>query len=90
MVTAGNLTPIVDRLVEDGFITRSPSPLDRRVQIVCMTAEGRKAFRRMAKKHGLWLASLLAEFPKDRLGGLIRELDDLKSAVKRATDDARA
>jgi DNA-binding MarR family transcriptional regulator len=44
MVTAGNLTPIVDRLVEDGFITRSPSPLDRRVQIVCMTAEGRKAF----------------------------------------------
>ena len=27
MVSAGNLTPIVDRLVEDGFITRSPSPL---------------------------------------------------------------
>ena len=89
MVTAGNLTPIVDRLVEDGFITRSPSPLDRRVQIVCMTAEGRKAFRRMAKKHGLWLASLLAEFPKGRLDGLIRELDDLKNAVKRATEQAR-
>ena len=90
MVTAGNLTPIVDRLVEDGFITRSPSPLDRRVQIVCMTAEGRKAFRRMAKKHGLWLASLLAEVPKDRLDGLIKELDDLKNAVKRATEQARA
>jgi DNA-binding MarR family transcriptional regulator len=90
MVTAGNLTPIVDRLVEDGFITRSPSPLDRRVQIVCMTPEGRKAFRRMAKKHGLWLASLLAEVPKARLDGLIRELDDLKNAVKRATEQARA
>src|SRR5262245_15013695 len=64
LVTAGNLTPIVDRLVEDGFITRTPSPLDRRVQIVCMTAEGRKSFRRMAKKHGLWLASLLAQFPQ--------------------------
>ena len=89
MVTAGNLTPIVDRLVEDGFITRSPSPLDRRVQIVCMTAEGRKAFKRMAKKHGLWLASLLAEFPEARLDGLVRELDELKSAVKRATDKTR-
>jgi DNA-binding MarR family transcriptional regulator len=90
MVTAGNLTPIVDRLVEDGFITRTPSPLDRRVQIVCMTVEGRKAFRRMAKKHGLWLASLLAEFPKERLDGLVKELDDLKTAVKGATVQPRA
>jgi DNA-binding MarR family transcriptional regulator len=82
MVTAGNLTPIVDRLVEDGFITRTPSNLDRRVQIVCMTAEGRRAFRRMAKKHSLWLASLLAEFPKERLDGLVKDLDDLKAVVK--------
>jgi DNA-binding MarR family transcriptional regulator len=89
MVTAGNLTPIVDRLVEDGFITRTPSHLDRRVQIVCMTADGRKAFRRMAKKHSLWLASLLAEFPRERLDGLVRELDDLKSAVKSATPQPR-
>src|SRR6266446_4780996 len=84
MVTAGNLTPIVDRLVEDGFITRSPSPLDRRVQIVCMTVEGRKAFRRMAKKHGLWLASLLADFPPDRLNGLIAQLGELKGTVRDA------
>jgi DNA-binding MarR family transcriptional regulator len=90
MVSAGNLTPIVDRLVDDGYVTRTPSPLDRRVQIICMTVEGRKAFRRMAKKHGLWLASLLAEFPKERLDGLVRELDHLKSAVKNATAQSRA
>ena len=85
MVSAGNLTPIVDRLVEDGYITRTPSPLDRRVQIICMTTEGRKAFRRMARKHGLWLAALLQDFPKDRLEGLTEQLDALKSAVKSAT-----
>ena len=50
MVTAGNLTPIVDRLVEDGFITRSPSPLDRRVQIVCMTAEGQEGVQADGEK----------------------------------------
>ena len=90
MVTAGNLTPIVDRLVEDGFVTRTPSPLDRRVQIVCMTAAGRRAFRRMAKKHGLWLASLLAEFPKGRLDGLVKDLDDLKNAVRSGSAQPRA
>ena len=42
------------------------------------------------QRHGLWLASLLAEVPKGRLDGLIRELDDLKNAVKRATEQARA
>jgi len=82
MVSAGNLTPIVERLVEDGYITRTPSNLDRRVQIVCMTIEGRKAFRRMAKSHGSWLASLLSEFPPERLGGLIAQLDELKGAVR--------
>src|SRR6266702_3240521 len=84
MVSAGNLTPIVDRLVEDGYITRTPSNLDRRVQIVCMTVEGRKTFRRMAKSHGAWLAELLADFPADRFDGLIGELDDLKGAVRDA------
>jgi len=84
MVSAGNLTPIVDRLVEDGYITRTPSTLDRRVQIICMTVEGRKAFRRMAKGHGSWLAELLAEFPADRLDGLIGDLDELKGAVRDA------
>ena len=84
MVSAGNLTPIVDRLVEDGYITRTPSNLDRRVQIVCMTVEGRKAFRRMAKSHGSWLAELLARFPADRLDGLTGGLDELKTAVRDA------
>lgn len=90
MVSAGNLTPIVDRLVDDGYITRTPSNLDRRVQIVCLTVEGRKVFRRMAKKHGLWLASLLGEFPSDRVDGLIAQLDELKSAVKSTTQRTRS
>ena len=82
MVSAGNLTPIINRLVADGYITRTPSNLDGRVQIICMTAEGRKEFRRMARKHGMWLASLLKGFPPDRLEGLIEQLDLLKTAVK--------
>lgn len=88
MVSAGNLTPIVERLAEDGYITRTPSNLDRRVQIVCMTVEGRKAFRRMAKSHGAWLASLLSAFPAGHLDELIVQLDELKGAVRKTLNKA--
>ena len=83
MVTAGSLTPIIDRLVEDGYVTRTPSNIDRRVQIVCLTVEGRKAFRRMAKKHGVWLAGLLEHFPPKKLDELTAQLGELKSALRK-------
>lgn len=85
MISAGSLTPIIDRLVSDGFITRTPSNLDRRVQIVCLTIEGRKSFRRMARKHGTWLSSLLEGLSQDQLDEMIKQLDTLKGVVKNAT-----
>jgi DNA-binding MarR family transcriptional regulator len=83
MVTAGSLTPIIDRLVEDGYVTRTPSNIDRRVQIVCLTVEGQKAFRRMAKKHGVWLARLLEQFPPKKLDELTAQLGELKTALRK-------
>ena len=40
MVSNGNVTGLVDRLVEQGLIDRRPSPKDRRAQIVSLTAGG--------------------------------------------------
>ena len=88
MVSAGNLTPLVDRLVEDGYITRTKSNLDGRIQIICLTANGRKAFRRMAKKHEAWLASLLSEFPANKFVELIEHLDVLKAAILKSKSNA--
>jgi DNA-binding MarR family transcriptional regulator len=85
MVTAGSLTPIIDRLVRDGYVTRTPSNIDRRVQIVCLTVEGQKVFRRMAKKHGLWLAGMLEHFPRKKLDELTAQLGDLKIALRKTT-----
>ena len=83
MVTAGSVTPIIGRLVEDGYVTRTPSNIDRRVQIICLTVEGRKLFRRMAEKHGLWLTELLENFPQTKIGELTAQLGDLKNALRK-------
>lgn len=89
MVTAGSLTPIVNCLVEGGYITRTQSTIDRRVQIVCLTLEGRKAFRRMAKRHGLWLRTLLEQVPREKLERLTEQLGELKRTLKNAPETLR-
>ena len=60
MVSNGNVTGLVDRLVEQGLINRRPSPRDRRAQIVSLTAQGRKVFRAMARTNADWIGELFA------------------------------
>src|ERR1700754_4949417 len=66
MVSNGNVTGLVERLVADGLIPRKPAPNDRRVQIVRLTAAGRRAFRAMARAHEGWIAEIFAHLkPSD-------------------------
>lgn len=87
MVSAGNITPILTRLIEEGYITRSPSSLDRRVQIVCLTVEGRKKFRRMAKKHGQWLNDMFQDVDGNDIEALVQQLSKLKRVLKDSEPD---
>jgi DNA-binding MarR family transcriptional regulator len=51
LVSNGNVTGVVNRLVEDGYVRREADPSDRRTQFVSLTAAGRQSFRRMAEQH---------------------------------------
>lgn len=62
-VSNGNVTGIVDRLVEQGLVVRVPIVSDRRATRVRLTASGRKSFGRMAAAHEQWISELLAEIP---------------------------
>src|SRR3979411_100871 len=48
MVSNGNVTGLVDRLVESGHLDRRTSDSDRRVQVIRLTQIGRAEFRKMA------------------------------------------
>ena len=82
MVSPANLTPIIERLIKDEFVTRTPSSLDRRIQIVCLTASGQRRFRRMAKRHGAWLADMLKDYPMGDIDRLNVLLNELKTAIR--------
>ena len=59
-VSNGNVTGIVDRLVEDGHVRREAVRGDRRSSRVRLTPEGRAAFEEMAEIHEVWVDQLLS------------------------------
>lgn len=61
LVSNGNVTGIVDRLVADGFVVRSSREGDRRTSIVRLTDAGAERFAAMATAHEGWIAELLGE-----------------------------
>jgi DNA-binding MarR family transcriptional regulator len=84
MVTNGNITGLVDRLVEQGLINRRPSPSDRRAQLVSLTPEGRKFFRTMARANADWVAEMFAELSHDDIETMMELLAKTKSTARKA------
>lgn len=89
MVSNGNITGLVDRLVTQGLLDRQPSPNDRRTQLVKLTAEGRRTFRAMAAAHENWIAELFADISKNEQETLMRLLGKAKVSARKALDEAR-
>lgn len=75
LVSNGNVTGIVDRLVADGFVVRTRRDGDRRTSIVRLTETGTALFERMARAHEGWIAELLGGVGEDEartLSGMLR------------------
>lgn len=84
MVSNGNVTGLVDRLVTQGLIDRRPSPDDRRAQIVSLTAEGRRLFRAMARANEDWIGEMFADLSNGDIEALLRLLAKAKMSARAA------
>ena len=82
MVSNGNVTGIIDRLVADKLVMRRAPVDDRRAIIVRLTARGLKEFTAMAKAHQTWVDGLLSEFDAAETDTLIRHLDGLSGRIR--------
>jgi DNA-binding MarR family transcriptional regulator len=86
MVSNGNITGLVDRLVAQGLILRRPAPNDRRVQIVSLTAEGRRFFRAMARENADWIGQIFADLSSSDMASLMASLAKTKLSARKALD----
>jgi DNA-binding MarR family transcriptional regulator len=82
MVSNGNVTGIIDRLVADRLVVRQAPANDRRSIVVKLTARGLKDFTAMAKAHQGWVDNLLSEFDAAEAETLIHHLDGLSGRIR--------
>ena len=75
IVSNGNVTGIVDRLVAEGLVARSQRNGDRRTSFITLTRRGRAAFAAMATAHEHWIDELLG-------GVSARDAEQLSAKLK--------
>ena len=87
MVSNGNVTGLAERLVEQGLLDRRASPNDRRAQLVSLTAEGRRAFRAMARTHEGWIADIFAGLSVGEIDTLMELLAKTKASARKGATE---
>ena len=86
MVSNGNVTGLVDRLVEEDLVTRVPLPQDRRQSRVKLTQAGKRSFDSMTPQHERWIDELFAGLSRPEMAQLLDLLAKLKQSVTAATE----
>ncbi len=82
MVSAGNVTGLVDRLVQDGLLEKRVVPQDKRSALVCLTPKGHESFAEMAAAHGDWISELFHGLDAADMENLMTLLGRSKASVR--------
>jgi DNA-binding MarR family transcriptional regulator len=88
MVSNGNVTGLIDRLVAEGLVARQPAPGDRRAQLVRLTRAGKRAFDRMTPAHAAWIDEMFRGLDRTEKTALYELLGRLKLSLAPAGDEA--
>jgi len=74
-VSNGNVTGIVERLVEDGHVRREKVEGDRRANLVRLTEAGKTEFSRQAEAHEGWINAAFDGLTADEAQGIAESLE---------------
>jgi DNA-binding MarR family transcriptional regulator len=84
LVSNGNVTAIISRLLKGGLVTRVPETTDRRMLLVTLTPKGRRGFRVMASAHESWIEALLCGLGGAKIDLLLAGLNRVKASIERS------
>ena len=86
LVTAGNLTGLVDRAERDSVVERRPDPSDRRLSRVWLTPKGRELVQSLLPAHATHVSELLGTLDAVERRDLRRLLGKLRDSLHARKD----
>jgi len=89
MAASGNITALIDRMVDEGLVERRANPNDRRSSQVTMTPRGQALFRDMTAAHADWMRDALADLSEDEMVALVDLLRKTRQSVDRSMEKRR-
>jgi DNA-binding MarR family transcriptional regulator len=85
LVTAGNLTGLVDRAERDAVVERRPDPRDQRLSRVYLTPKGRSLIEWLLPSHAAHVSELLSSLDAGDRRELRRMLGKLRESLAHKT-----
>jgi MarR family transcriptional regulator, organic hydroperoxide resistance regulator len=85
-VTKGNVSGLIDRLVEAGYVERRSAPGDRRSNTLHLTQEGQRVAQDGIRLQKAFVADTLGKMSGEDLKRLDGAITGWRDAVKRRTD----
>jgi MarR family transcriptional regulator, organic hydroperoxide resistance regulator len=81
-VTPGNVTGVVDRLVEQGLVVRNPNPEDRRIIRLQATEKGRALLANLMETHVRHLVQVLEGMSEEDLRAFLQGLSAFIKSIE--------
>jgi MarR family transcriptional regulator, organic hydroperoxide resistance regulator len=81
-VSPSNITGIIDRLVEQGLVTRAENPEDRRILLLQTTPKGETMIAELREKRSSYLAQILTDLKMEELKNIDHGLTVLAQAAE--------
>ena len=85
-VTPPNVTGIIDRLVEQGLVSRTENPEDRRIMLLQITEKGRELLNNLREKRVNAMTKILGHLTIEQLAIQKQAVVDLIRAAERHGD----
>lgn len=90
IVDRSNITNMLDRMEQNGWVQRSDHPADRRIYVVTLTPAGRKLWQKVRPEYLAGVAAVTAGFTEAEMRRTHEFLQRLEQAVRAWGENRRA
>ena len=84
-VSKPNMTPVIDRLIAEGFVERLPHKTDRRVINISLSDRGRKFLAECKGTIMDKLKARLASLSEEDLNSLLKSIENMRDIIMKVT-----